>query len=156
MPGKPHEEVILGGLAACGAGFFTNPLEVVKTRMQLQGELKARGQYAVHYRHSLHAIYTIFKSDGIVSLQGGLVPALWYQLFMNGVRLGSFQIMTNLGLLKGKDGSYSFVKNIIGGATAGCVGAIVGSPFYMVCPKHVSCSCMILLPITTLPTRPFY
>lgn len=33
-------EFLLGGLATCGAGFFTNPLEVVKTRMQLQGELK--------------------------------------------------------------------------------------------------------------------
>ena len=29
-------EFALGGLAACGACFFTNPLDVVKTRMQLQ------------------------------------------------------------------------------------------------------------------------
>jgi solute carrier family 25 protein 34/35 len=79
MPGQPHEEFVLGGMAAMGAGFFTNPLEVVKTRMQLQGELKARGQYAVHYRNSLHAFYTIFKSDGIIALQSGLIPALWYQ-----------------------------------------------------------------------------
>jgi hypothetical protein len=27
-------------LATSGAGLFTNPLEVIKTRMQLQGELK--------------------------------------------------------------------------------------------------------------------
>ncbi|XP_052082588.1 solute carrier family 25 member 35-like [Mytilus californianus] len=132
MPGRPHEEMLLGGLAAVGAGFFTNPLEVVKTRMQLQGELKARGHYAVHYRNSLHAVYTIFKSDGIIRLQSGLVPALWYQLFMNGMRLGSYQIMTNLGLLNGSDGKVSFLKSILGGASAGCVGAIVGSPFYMV------------------------
>ena len=37
-------EFLLGGLATCGAGLFTNPLEVVKTRMQLQGELKV-GRY---------------------------------------------------------------------------------------------------------------
>lgn len=43
-------EFLIGGLAACGAGFFTNPLEVVKTRMQLQGELQARGQHAIYYR----------------------------------------------------------------------------------------------------------
>lgn len=43
-------EFLIGGIAACGAGFFTNPLEVVKTRMQLQGELQARGQHAIHYR----------------------------------------------------------------------------------------------------------
>jgi len=40
----------MGGMAAVGAGVFTNPLEVVKIRMQLQGELQAKGQYSVHYR----------------------------------------------------------------------------------------------------------
>ncbi|KAJ1949933.1 Mitochondrial oxaloacetate carrier protein, partial [Dispira parvispora] len=29
---------LAGGLAACGAVTFTNPWEVVKTRLQLQGE----------------------------------------------------------------------------------------------------------------------
>jgi solute carrier family 25 protein 34/35 len=43
-------ELVIGGLAAVGAGTFSNPLEVVKIRMQLQGELKARGKYAVFYR----------------------------------------------------------------------------------------------------------
>ena len=49
MPGHGVMELVLGGLACSGAGFCTNPMEVVKTRMQLQGELKARGQYSVNY-----------------------------------------------------------------------------------------------------------
>lgn len=43
-------EFFLAGLAGCGACLFTNPLEVVKIRMQLQGELKARGQATIVYR----------------------------------------------------------------------------------------------------------
>ena len=43
-------EFFLAGLAGCGACLFTNPLEVVKIRMQLQGELKARGQTTIVYR----------------------------------------------------------------------------------------------------------
>lgn len=81
-------EFVIGGTAAVGAGFFTNPLEVLKTRMQLQGELQAKGKHAVHYKNILHAGYVVAKNDGILALQKGLVPALWVQWILNGVRLG--------------------------------------------------------------------
>lgn len=84
----------IGGLAAVGAGFFTNPLEVIKTRMQLQGELQAKGQHAVHYRNVFHATYMIAKHDGVLALQNGLVPALYVQLVLNGVRLGKRRNVT--------------------------------------------------------------
>lgn len=81
-------EFMLGGVAAMGAGFFTNPLEVMKTRMQLQGELKARGKHAVHYKNVFHAGYVIAKHDGLLALQKGLVPGQMFQLVLNGSRLG--------------------------------------------------------------------
>lgn len=81
-------EFLIGGTAAVAAGFFTNPLEVLKTRMQLQGELQAKGSHAVHYKNIIHAGYIVVKNDGILALQKGLVPALWVQWILNGVRLG--------------------------------------------------------------------
>ena len=72
-----------------GAGFFTNPLEVIKIRMQLQGELTSRGKYVVQYKNFVHAGYVIAKHDGAWALQAGLVPALWFQMFLNGIRLGN-------------------------------------------------------------------
>lgn len=81
-------EFVIGGAAAVSAGFFTNPLEVLKTRMQLQGELKAKGQHAVYYKNVLHAGYVVAKNDGILALQKGLLPALGVQLVLNGMRLG--------------------------------------------------------------------
>ena len=57
----PVMECILGGVSTSCACFFSNPLEVVKTRMQLQGELQARGSYMVHYRNVFHAFYTIAR-----------------------------------------------------------------------------------------------
>ena len=54
-------EFVLGATAACGAVLISNPLDVIKTRMQLQGELKARGQYNIAYRNIFHAAYMIVK-----------------------------------------------------------------------------------------------
>jgi solute carrier family 25 protein 34/35 len=125
-------DFLLGGLAACGAGFFTNPLEVAKTRMQLQGELVARGHYVVHYRNVLHAFYQIARVDGLPALQKGLVPALWYQFVMNGVRLGTYQEMINLGLTKNSDGKISLWRSAVAAAVSGSLGAFIGSPLYMV------------------------
>lgn len=81
-------EFIIGGMAAASAGFFTNPLEVLKIRMQLQGELKAKGQHVVYYKNVFHAAYVVAANDGLVALQKGLIPALWVQLIMNGMRFG--------------------------------------------------------------------
>ncbi|XP_017781807.1 PREDICTED: solute carrier family 25 member 35-like [Nicrophorus vespilloides] len=122
----------VGGLAAVCAGFFTNPLEVMKVRMQLQGELNARGKHAVHYRNVFHAGYVIAKHDGILALQAGLVPALWFQLFLNGFRLGSYQTLANRGFMTDEKGKIVFYRTVIAGGVCGGVGAIIGSPLYLI------------------------
>jgi solute carrier family 25 protein 34/35 len=125
-------EFVLGGVAAIGAGFFTNPLDVIKTRLQLQGELQARGMYTVHYRGFIHAFYAVAKADGVLALQKGLIPALWYQLCLNGVRLGTYDFAEKRGWTTNTAGKTSTPKCIIVGALAGCAGAFTGSPFYLV------------------------
>lgn len=124
-------DFVLSGVAACGACLFTNPLEVVKTRMQLQGELQSRGSYQVYYRNVFHAFYTIGKVDGLAALQKGLVPGLVYQFFMNGVRLGSYAIIESSGYIH-TNGRVSKIKSTLAGSVAGVVGAGMGSPIYLV------------------------
>lgn len=124
-------DFLLSGVAACGACLFTNPLEVVKTRMQLQGELQSRGSYQIYYRNVFHAFYTIGKVDGLAGLQKGLVPGLFYQFFMNGVRLGSYAIIESSGYIH-TNGRVSAVKTTVAGALAGVSGAVMGSPIYLV------------------------
>lgn len=122
----------MSGVAACGACVFTNPLEVVKTRMQLQGELQAPGTYQRHYRNVFHAFFTIGKVDGLAALQKGLGPALLYQFLMNGIRLGTYGLAESRGYLRTKEGTHSPVRSAAAGALAGVMGAYLGSPIYMV------------------------
>ncbi len=94
------EEITLGGLGAMGACTVTNPLEVIKVRIQLQGELLARGEYTVHYRNVLQAFYAVASTESMRSLQKGLVPALCYQFLMNGCRFGAYQAFDNAGFFR--------------------------------------------------------
>ena len=58
---NPAAECLVGSLATCGACLFTNPLETVKTRMQLQGELQVSkiwpARYKSYYWPARHKIY---------------------------------------------------------------------------------------------------
>ncbi|KAI1297155.1 Solute carrier family 25 member 35 [Halotydeus destructor] len=125
-------EFLLGGMSACCAGVLTNPLEVIKTRVQLQGELARKGNYKVHYKNVFHAFYVVARNEGILSLQKGLTPAILYQFFMNSVRLGVYQVIDNLGVTRNANGDIIFARSVAAGAFAGCAGSVVGSPFYMI------------------------
>ncbi|CAB3221408.1 unnamed protein product [Arctia plantaginis] len=133
-------DFVVGGLAGVGAGFFSNPFDVVKTRMQLQGELRSKGQHAVHYKNIPHAMYTIVKHDGIAALQKGLVPALWFQLVVNGVRLGIYQQSDSFGLLRDEENNTKFINSLIVGSISGLCGAMLGSPLQLVKTQLMSYS----------------
>lgn len=128
----PPLDFALGAMACCGACVFTNPLEVVKTRLQLQGELRSRGTYQRHYRGVLQALWVVGRNDGLRGLQKGLCAGLLYQGFMNGVRLGFYSYAEEAEVTQAPGG------NILAGAIAGALGAFVASPAYLVSkPRQV-------------------
>lgn len=122
----PAADFALGAAACCLACVFTNPLEVVKTRLQLQGELRARGSYPRPYRGVLQALAAVGRADGLRGLQKGLAAALLYQGLMNGVRFCCYARLETLGLTQQPAGS------VAAGAVAGALGAFVASPAYLV------------------------
>lgn len=122
----PPVDFAMGALACCGACVFTNPLEVVKTRLQLQGELCTRGSYQRHYRGVLQALWVVGRTDGLRGLQKGLSVGLMYQGLMNGVRLSFYSYCETLGLTAAQGGS------LVSGAVAGALGAFIASPAYLV------------------------
>ena len=126
------EKLLFGGLGAVFAGVFTNPLEVIKTRIQLQGELRARGQYIIHYRNVFQAFCTVAKQESMVSLQKGLVPALWYLFIMNGFRFGTYQVFDNCGFIRGQDGDVIIHRSVVASIYSGGLGTFLSNPFFLV------------------------
>ena len=109
-----------------GACLVTNPLEVIKIRIQLQGELQSRGQYTVHYRNVFHAFYTVATTESLISLQKGLIPALYYQFIMNGFRFGAYQMFDNSGFFRTATGDIILSKSILASGIAGGTGTFLG------------------------------
>lgn len=125
-------EFAIGAVAACGACLLSNPMDVLKTRMQLQGELRARGHYVVVYKNIIHAAYAVAKADGILGLQKGLAPALYYQVVMNGIRFGLYRRVLDSGVISRADGSVSPLGCVVAGAGVGVIGGFIGSPLYLI------------------------
>lgn len=79
-------DFIIGGIAGAGASAFTTPMDVVKTRLQLQGELQSPTETKKKYRGTFHAMYVILMKDGLKGLQKGLAPAIIIGFVVNSVR----------------------------------------------------------------------
>ena len=146
-PAPPRQLTMAGSflassLSACVACLFTNPMEVIKTRLQLDGEGGARGGAAPapgarpapprQYTGIWHAMRTIARTEGVRGLQAGLVGALAYQTAMNGVRLGLYEpVQRALVRATGADPAIIPLK-ATAAALSGALGATLGSPLYMI------------------------
>ncbi|XP_011549563.3 solute carrier family 25 member 35 isoform X1 [Plutella xylostella] len=125
-------DLTMGGTSAMFATLFTNPIEVVKTRLQLQGELRSKGQTTVFYKNVPHGLYMVFKTEGLRALQSGLPAYLGFQFFLNSFRLGVYRICERRGLTTTSDGRTSILGGAAAAGVGGALGSVAGAPFYLV------------------------
>lgn len=118
-------------LAATSACFFTNPMEVAKSRLQLAGELSS-GAGTPKAPSPVSMVLQIARREGIRGLQGGLAPAIGYQISMNGVRLGAYDTVRSL-LERSplSDVAGPFAVSVAAGAACGALGGVTGNPFFL-------------------------
>lgn len=125
---------IAGGIAACGAVTASHPFETVKIRLQLQGELQAADVAVKKYRGVLHGVSVVAQNEGIKGLYRGIGCAYIYQILLNGCRLGFYEpLRASTTKLFFKDSNVqSLGVNVFSGASSGVLGAMAGSPFFLV------------------------
>ena len=82
-------QMFLGG-AAAGLGFwgFLYPLDVIKSRMQVQSSIKSERKY----RNVLHCVRTMYAEEGARVFWMGYSPALLRALVVNGSIFLAFEI----------------------------------------------------------------
>ena len=114
--------------------------QVVKTRLQLQGELEKPGSRRRLYSGVLNAFWSIGRTEGVRGLQAGMTAAVLFNFSMNSVRLGLYTTLK--GPLSGQaDAGWdapvslswsTLFSRLAAGTVAGCLGGAIGSPFFLV------------------------
>ncbi|KAH9888862.1 oxaloacetate carrier [Cubamyces lactineus] len=127
------EGFVCGGLAGCTAVTFSNPAEVAKTRMQLQGELMRRGGAKV-YSNVFDVLIKTWRNEGIRGVQRGLGPAYIYQILLNGSRLGLYEPSRRwLNRLLGYSSTQqATITSMSAGSISTIIGSCLGNPLFLV------------------------
>ena len=70
---KTIEPFVLGGVSSCNAEFFTFPIDLVKTRLQIQGQITSSSTVESKYRGMFHCFKLIIKEEGYLALYSGYI-----------------------------------------------------------------------------------
>ncbi|XP_070614421.1 brain mitochondrial carrier protein 1 isoform X2 [Erythrolamprus reginae] len=87
---------VYGGLASLVAEFGTFPVDLTKTRLQVQGQSIDSRFREIKYRGMFHALFRISREEGILALYSGIAPALLRQASYGTIKIGIYQSLKRL------------------------------------------------------------
>ncbi|KAL6558736.1 Mitochondrial uncoupling protein 5 [Orobanche minor] len=134
-----------GGIASIIAGCSTHPLDLIKVRMQLQGEMTAPVQnlrpalaFHPHQHHSIRVHppprvgpvsvgLRIFQQDGAAALFSGVSATVLRQTLYSTTRMGLYDVLKKRWT-DPNTSNMPLTRKIVAGLIAGGVGAAVGNP----------------------------
>lgn len=113
--------------AASVAEGVTYPLDLTKTRLQIQGEVASGGGRAVKYRGMFRTALGIVQEEGLLHLWRGMLPALYRHAIYTGFRMSAYEEIRNQLSRENKD-NFSLWKKVVAGMLAGGIGQLMASP----------------------------
>lgn len=137
-----------GGIASIVAGCSTHPLDLLKVRMQLQGESSPATAAVSHnvrpalaFQSGSHSInlppqpkvglvsvgIKIVKQEGVAALYSGVSATVLRQTLYSTTRMGLYDILKQKWT-DPSSGNMPLMKKITAGLIAGGIGAAVGNP----------------------------
>lgn len=117
--------------AASVAELTTYPLDLTKTRLQLQGESAVGGSGNHMYRGMVRTAFGVFKEEGLLSLWRGVLPALYRHAIYTGFRMCAYEEIRNrLDRIdaQGHHTGFPLWKKVLAGMMAGGFGQFFASP----------------------------
>ncbi|KAH9414676.1 mitochondrial uncoupling protein 4-like [Dermatophagoides pteronyssinus] len=121
-------------LAASCAETITYPLDLIKGRLQIQGEIafeqhaKNQTKRLIPNRGMFGTAVGIVQEEGFLRLWQGLSPAIYRHIVYSGVRMTFYEYIREDLLGKNSDGTIPLWKALIGGTVAGVTAQFLASP----------------------------
>ena len=111
-------KIALAGTSACCGASVTNPVDVVKIRMQVE-----KGKYP----GMLSGMWTVGKSEGVRGLYKGIGASLCREASYSGIRFGAYESFKELyGATDPKN--TPLIKKLAAGSSAGMFGSALANP----------------------------
>jgi len=111
--------------AASIAEITTYPLDLTKTRLQLQGEVAGGGNQA--YRGSIRTAIGIATEEGFLMLWRGMLPAIYRHAVYTGFRMSAYEEIRNQ-MCKNDAQGFPLWKKVVAGMMSGGIGQFMASP----------------------------
>ena len=118
-------EFVVAGTSAVLAICFTNPVDVVKTRMQVQGPSGA-------IRHPVQGLALVARTEGLRGLQRGLGPSCLWQFSNVSVRFGVYGAAKRYtGTDAAESGLGKWLRSLGMAGVSGGLAAVASNPFFI-------------------------
>ncbi|KAF7238692.1 Kidney mitochondrial carrier protein 1 [Varanus komodoensis] len=117
---------VYGGLASVTAECGTFPIDLTKTRLQVQGQKNDVKHREIRYRGMVHALVKIFREEGLKALYSGIAPALLRQASYGTIKIGTYQSLKRLFIEHPED--ETLAVNVSCGILSGVISSSIANP----------------------------
>jgi len=119
-------QLLTAGTAACIADIITFPLDTLKVRLQLQGEMAG----AARSTGVLSTMLQVTRNEGMTSLYSGIVPGLQRQMAFSAIRIGAYDSVKQryMEMTGVTDGVKLMGVRVLAGVTTGTMAILVAQP----------------------------
>ncbi|XP_021570163.1 kidney mitochondrial carrier protein 1 isoform X1 [Carlito syrichta] len=117
---------VYGGLASITAECGTFPIDLTKTRLQIQGQMNDTNFKEIRYRGMLHALVRIGREEGLRALYSGIAPAMLRQASYGTIKIGTYQSLKRLFVERPED--ETLPVNVICGILSGVISSAIANP----------------------------
>ncbi|NXB93034.1 KMCP1 protein, partial [Vidua chalybeata] len=117
---------IYGGLASITAECGTFPIDLTKTRLQVQGQVNDAKYKEIRYRGMVHALVRICREEGLKALYSGIAPAMLRQASYGTIKIGTYQSLKRMFVERPED--ETLMMNVLCGILSGVISSSIANP----------------------------